>query len=219
MRFRQSYHHGFTLVEILIAMAIFALLSVMAVSAIGNLLHNREAQTQKMQQLKEWQLAHVRLSNDLSQAINRPIRNEQGRLFAAFDGKAAPANPQNKTAVILFEFTRAGVINPNNVSARSQLQRLRYVLENGQLIRESMPVLDPLTNTVFDRQIILKNLSARSIDYVDQLGAYQQQWQSIQSNELKKTSTHHNNALPAAIGLSFSQGMGEIRWQFLIPAG
>jgi general secretion pathway protein J len=84
---------GFTLIEILIAIAIFAVLAGMAYRALSAVL---EARRQVEIENRKWRsiaFAMIRLEQDLGGAINRPVRDPSGQQQAAFVGlPVAPAN-------------------------------------------------------------------------------------------------------------------------------
>jgi len=130
----QDRQQGFTLLELLIALVIFSLLSVMAYQSLRDILQASEMADQRLQQLAELQKTVLFLSRDIQQLVNRPIRDGLGDPQPALVGQQM-ANPYQ------LEFTRAGWANPLG-QTRSQLQRVAYSVAEGKLTRWHWRVLD-----------------------------------------------------------------------------
>ena len=81
----QLRSHGFTLIEIMVAVAVFGVMSVIAWGALGNSLSNVDLLTERMNRLQAIQRTMRFLSSDLTQATPRSVRNDLGdsRLPAA----------------------------------------------------------------------------------------------------------------------------------------
>ncbi len=124
---------GFTLLELVIAVGIFAILSALAYSGLNAVLKSSAHTKQVSQQLQTLQTAMSLIQQDLSQIIDRPIRNEFGEKEAAI---AAAAGTD-----VTISFTRTGWRNPIN-QPRSTLQRVFYRLDEQTLVRGYWPMLD-----------------------------------------------------------------------------
>jgi len=74
---------GFTLIEVLVAMAIFGVLSMLAYMTLGQTLANAEMLTERMDRLQAVQRTVRFLSTDLLQAAPRPVRLELGDSMGA----------------------------------------------------------------------------------------------------------------------------------------
>jgi type II secretion system protein J len=76
---------GFTLLEILIALFIFTIVSMILVSALHNVLNNQAATEKKAHQLAKLQIAMLLMSRDIEQTIrtNKPSRTIAALHFAA----------------------------------------------------------------------------------------------------------------------------------------
>lgn len=113
---------GFTLLEVLIAVAITAMIGVGATQLLSNIIESRRSVDIRSEQLASLQRFDMTLSRDIEQYINRGIRDEYG--------EKQPALQLNST-LYYFEFTRAGWRNsPLAEHPRSELQRVAYKLEN-----------------------------------------------------------------------------------------
>lgn len=122
---------GFTIIEIMIAVAIFTLIGLASTSVLTSVIDSDEISEQRFSKLQELQRAMITIERDLLQAVPRVIR---------IDG-------QNNNLVMrggkdLFEseayglgFVRAGWQNPQLMLPRSTLQGVAYRVQEGRLER------------------------------------------------------------------------------------
>lgn len=122
---------GFTLIELLISLAIFAVIGILAYSGLDTVLRVNERTTEQGDRLKSLQFAVRMMERDISQIINRPIRDEFGT--------AQPALKVEEQGG--FSFTHSGWRNPTK-QTRSTLQRVTYLFEDDALIRKAYDQVD-----------------------------------------------------------------------------
>lgn len=134
-------HHGFTLLEVLVAIGIFALFSTMAYGSLTRLLENRERVEAERLFWRELALTFGRMQDDFAFARNRPVRNSIGELSKAFLGQ--PTDPR-ALAEPSVELTRGGA---TSIGPLPDLQRVGYRLADGVLYRMYWPVLDRAPTT------------------------------------------------------------------------
>jgi general secretion pathway protein J len=130
---------GFTLVEVLIALAITAFVSTIAYTSLSTVLVGVENTRQTSNRTYDINRAWMIISRDLRQFANRSVRDEYGEFEPAMSGGPA--------ARFALSFTRAGWHNPRE-HLRSNLQRVNYRVAEGALWRDSYPVLDRAGDTV-----------------------------------------------------------------------
>jgi general secretion pathway protein J len=165
------HHGGFTLLELLVAMAIFALLSVMAYAGLSTVLNANQILETNMQRLSEVQRSVTLLSRDIRQTINRAIRDSYGDTrqpligATAFDSLGTPA----------IELTRTGYANPLGTK-RSFLQRVAYRVEEETLYRDSWRVLDQAQDSEADALAICYEVKSLTLRYLDQENTWHEQW-------------------------------------------
>lgn len=166
---RISAADGFTLVELLVAMAIFAILSVLAYGGYNNAVKQNEIARGSMQRLEALQTTVRLLTQDFEQIAPRPVRDVLGD--ARLPALLADRRDQN-----LFSLTRAGWTNPAGLP-RATLQRVSYVLDtDGKLRREHFNVLDAtLADEPVKRELIDRVKSVR-VRYMDPQKQWQEQW-------------------------------------------
>ena len=131
-----SPESGFTLVEVLIAMAITAFVSVLSYQTLSTALAGIESARTESERLHEINRAFTILSRDVRQMTNRPVRDEFGQMASAVSGGELARDP--------LRLTRSGWHNSTG-APRSTLQRVAYRLEEDKLLRLSYPVLDRTT--------------------------------------------------------------------------
>lgn len=168
---------GFTLVELLVALAIFALISVAGVTLLRS---GSDTQIAVKNRLEEYSRIN-RLSNamegDLAQAIARPLRDPSGQPVPAFTENDAG------TAGALFGFVRAGWSNFDE-APRAGLQRVAYVLEDGDLKRLSWPMLDGTTPA--DAATLIENVGAAQVQFKDDKGDWRSDWTATDAMALPR---------------------------------
>lgn len=125
---------GFTLVEIMVAVLIAAILAVMAFEAMQQALNNRERVRAAEQRVRAVQNAMRSFVQDFTQLAPRPVREPLGSAYQ-------PAVMALTTTASEVSLTRGGWMNPAGLS-RSTLQRVRYALRDGRLYRDYWMVLD-----------------------------------------------------------------------------
>jgi len=152
---------GFTLLELLVALAVFSIMAIAAYSGLRNVLYTRAAVEEQNRRLAAVQLAVYRLEQDIEQTVPRGIRDEYGEPQAALIGDALADDR--------LTLTRAGWDNPLG-QPRAALQRIAYRLRDGRLWRLHWPVLDrggliePRETLLLDR---VREFKARFLDQDD----------------------------------------------------
>ena len=145
---RSSKVGAFTLIEVLVSLAIFSILAALAYGALSQTLDSAELLNNRMDRLQAIQRTIRLLSEDFQQLSPRPIRDELG------DGFGAALDTDFQSGFAL-ELTHGGWSNPI-VLPRSTLQRSAYRIEDDELIRYHWRVLDrtlanePLSVTLLD---------------------------------------------------------------------
>lgn len=161
-------HHfpqeGFTLLEVIIAMTIFAVVMVIVMSGLNMVVRSQEQVSAKSKRLAEIQMAFTVMEHDLMQIVDRAVRDTNGELTPVIN-----VDPQSP---IRLEFTSGGNVNPNAQYQRSTLRRVGYGLENETLIRYTWPVLDRAPTTNVARKRLLSGVLGFNIEYINQRGEY-----------------------------------------------
>jgi len=197
-KFITQRNKGFTLLELLVAMSIFALLSIMAYAGLDTVLNTRRVLEDNMDRLSEVQKSMLFISRDLNQMVDRGIRDEFGDYKPALI--ASSLNISLDTPII--EFTRSGYSNPLGAK-RSHLQRTAYHLQDNILYRDSWQVLDRAQDSRPYKARLCAKVESILFRYLDNKGEWHTQWPPVNSS----TTTGQINAagptlLPRAIEVS-----------------
>jgi general secretion pathway protein J len=193
MTSRPVRRSGFTLVEMLIALTIFGMLTAAGVALLTLIVRTQATSERLLDQVGELRRAGALLTADLGQAAPRLSRDADGRPRPAFIGAAGDGE-------LLMALVRGG-------SDEDPLQRVEYRLEQGRLIRLVFDRIDgdaravPLTLLDRVRQVRLR--------YRDREGTWQPVW-----------TVSDPTRLPRAVELvSDSETHGSVRELFLVGGG
>lgn len=159
---------GFTLVEIMVAVMIAAILAVMAFEAMQQAINNRERVRASADRLQALQFAMRSFVQDFSQLAPRPVREPLGEGFQ-------PALTGTTGTVPQVAFTRGGWMNPVGVE-RSTLQRVRYVLRDGKLFREYWTALDATLDPPPVSRELLDHVRTFRMRYMNDGRTWQDSW-------------------------------------------
>ncbi|OED41923.1 type II secretion system protein GspJ [Endozoicomonas sp. (ex Bugula neritina AB1)] len=157
---------GFTLLELMISILLFAMISSAAYKLFSSVSRAQEVTDGILDKLDAIQRAEIIIEKDFFQIIERPIRDEHGNKHEAVE---APAK-----SGFLVEFTRSGWRNPLD-SLRSNLQRVAYNVEGDELIRYYWQMLDRAQEPVRFRQVVLSGVRSMNVRFLDE----KRQWRNI----------------------------------------
>lgn len=158
---------GFTLLELLIAIAIFALLGLATYRMLDSVLSADAVTRQHERQLRELTRAISAFERDVRQVAVRPIRDGFG--------DAQPALHSDLSDATALELTRAGWRNPLG-QPRAELQRVRWQLSGEQWQRRYWRVLDRAQDSQPQVQRALDGVTSLSLRYLDKDGQWQVDW-------------------------------------------
>ncbi|KAA3629229.1 MAG: type II secretion system protein GspJ [Proteobacteria bacterium] len=158
---------GFTLLELLVAMAVFAVLALIAYQGLNAVLANRAAIEQHADRLRAVQTAWLIIGRDIQQASPRWVRDELGGELGPLKG--------GEGFIPLLEFTRAGYRNPAGVQ-RSTLQRVAYQLKLNELSRWRWRALDRAQDSQPLERVLLAGVRNVALRFLDESREWQSTW-------------------------------------------
>ncbi len=158
---------GFTLLELLVALSVFTVMSAMAYGGLSSLLNTRETVVRKGETLTRLQMTFNRLATDVEQALAR--RGTDGM------GSERPALAGGEGFIYFLEFTRGGRSNPQN-RPRSALQHIAYSLEDETLKRHSWHYPDHLAGEEPLTTTLLKEVQDVEIRFLSSSRSWQPFW-------------------------------------------
>ena len=161
--------HGFTLVELLVAMAILALLASVSFRGLSSIL---EAEAHVQSETRRWNDVAVviaQFGRDLSLAVPRPVRGSSGEVLAAMV-ISGPSDETRGQIVV----TRLG--DSDSASSQSGLRRIGYRLRAGVLEYLSWPAADSAPAAMPSVNPVLENVADLQLRALDQNGTWSVVW-------------------------------------------
>lgn len=193
---------GFTLLELMIALGIFALMSTLAYQGLSVAQTSQQTVMAKMDDLKHLQMTWQILQQDFANLVDRPIRDEFG--------DPHPGLTTEDDDLVTFTRTRNVGIPITNTRDQA-LIRIGYKLEDDTLIRQIWPVLDPADATTPMDQSLYSPIDNLQIRFLHPDGHWTEQWppSSLGLNDIGKP------VMPKAIEIRIeSEGWGTMIRQF-----
>ena len=161
---------GFTLLELLVAMFIAAMMFAIGYGAINQAMKNQDALKEQQDRMKEILTAMRMLEQDFVQLEPRPIRQPIGDGYLpALMGQSDPTlQPE-------VQLSRGGWNNPTGVQ-RTGLQRVAYYFEKNTLRREYWTVMDPVEQSTTQKRDLLTKVKSVTFRYMDVNHNWLTQW-------------------------------------------
>jgi general secretion pathway protein J len=160
---------GFTLLEVLVAVVIFGIISLLAYGGYNQLIRQSEIVESSATRTRAIQSTVQRMAEDFEMLEPRPIREPLGETLE-------PALRAGGTRVdTLLDLTRSGWTNPAGLT-RSTLQRVTYRLMDNKLERAYWNALDRTLTTEPTSAVLLDKVRTASFRFMDQNQTWHDQW-------------------------------------------
>lgn len=215
---------GFTLIEVLIAMAITVIAAMIAYSGLDNAVKLSETAEVEAERLQKMNRVFDILGKDFRQVIARPVRNADG-------DDIEPAFSLDLADQPMLKFSRAGWMNPQSSRfQRSELQRINYHFDGIRLTRYSWQMMDRYQDSVAQEVVLLDNLKAFEVKVLSDVGTVNAAGQVVTADKGEWiTSWPINNllsqgnaqtTLPIAVEITLDiDGWGKVRRVYELTAG
>lgn len=190
---------GFTLVEVLVALAVFALIAAAGALVLARTVDTRFVVHEHAERIAELQRMRALLKADLAQAAPRRTRAPTGRpLPRALMGQTIPGDP-------VLTLVRAGWSNPDG-AARPGLQRVEYRLVEDRLERRASTYLDGAR--AGPPQVLYRGVSDVAVTFIQD------------GSEAPAFLASRDRPLPQAVRIVMTlEGLGRIDQLFAVSAG
>lgn len=194
---------GFTLLELIVAVAIFAIMSAMAFGGLTSVLSTAGVSEVQQARLAELQLAMARLERDVEQMIDRRS-----------NGPLGDVQPSLKADANGLEFTRAGRANPLDRD-RSGLLRVALQVDQDGLRRVVWPVVDrPAGAEAPEAELLLSGVQEAQVRLLNGSDSWVSEWPTLRENG------ETTEGLPRAVEIILTlQDWGEVRRLLVLPGG
>lgn len=160
---------GMTLVEVLVAMLVFALVAAAAAGSLRLAANARDQLTAADRRTSDLEIARLLIREDLAQIVERRTRDEFGATFgpAFLGGIETRTRPPVAGETLLAAFVRGGWANPDFEAPRSSLQSVEYLVRGDAVIRRTRPFLDDARGQPRTERQLLAGVSDVAIRFLD----------------------------------------------------
>ena len=156
---RSQTDAGFTLVEVLISLFIFALISAGTMGVMLQTFAAKDRLNAASEELSDIAAFRSIVRADMNALTLRPMRDGVG---GTENFLVATRNPAEGSAILTF--SRLGRTNPAG-APRGQVERVRYLFRDGQFIRESLAHENPAQREGWNSRVLLDGLEDVDITY------------------------------------------------------
>jgi general secretion pathway protein J len=154
------HRRGFTLIEVMIAIFISAIMFAIGYAAINQALRYRDGINESQARVAEIQRGMRVVAQDFAQIVARAARDTSGT------GQLMPAVTADGRDNTLVTFTRAGWSNPAGLPRPAE-QRVRYRFIDGSLVREHWQAVDPALNVEPRQRILMTKVKSVEVRFLD----------------------------------------------------
>ncbi len=165
---RASRAEGFTLLEVLIAVAIFVVVGALAMGGYNELIKQSDIVERSNVRSRQVQSGMQRIAQDFATLEPRPVREPLGESFQ-------PALRADARTEQLAEFTHSSWSNPVGLP-RSTLQRVMYRIDGKKLRREYWYVLDRTMAGEPASAVLIDKVERASLRFLDNNRRWHEQW-------------------------------------------
>lgn len=173
MLMRNQKAFGFTLIEVLVALAVLAMITLASHQILSTAINANQNSKEKVAEIGALNTAFRMLQQDFSQLALRNTRNESGdslEQFLVADRFLFDSQYHGIAGV------RDGWSNPVNLLPRSELQLFSYVVEEDHLVRKYRIYVDSLDGTEPKSQILLENIKDFTIRFRENNETWEENW-------------------------------------------
>ncbi|SIR02246.1 type II secretion system minor pseudopilin GspJ [Marinobacterium stanieri] len=205
------YQHGFTLLEMLVSVALLALLGLAAMLTLGAGVKSEQAVGDSIDSLQRLQSTQQWLRRDLEQIVFRAGRTDLGEhrrqpLIANLDD-------EGESEGVLLDFYRTGRRILSYQVPVSQLERVRYRFSEGRLYRDSSPYLEAPAHERWNEAVLMENVKDLKLRFY-----YGQNWHDGWAGGM--SNGIFASELPKAVEILIdTERYGAVSQTLLLPEG
>ena len=151
---------GFTLIEVLVALAITAILSLMGMASINSVMRTKDGLESTIESTQRLEMTRAIIRKDVSQLSRRVARDEFGTpSFSPFIG-----NDQTNEN-LLMSFVTAGRPSVGRSVHLPSLHFVEYIYRDNNLIRRTRPYIDAAPQHQFYERVLISEIDHAEIQF------------------------------------------------------
>lgn len=189
-------HRGFTLLELLVSLALFAVIYTVAYGTLANILAGSQTLSEEQQRWRQMDVLFTLLQEDLRFASDRKIRDIDGQLRPALVGQATDPRAVSLPSL---EFSRSG-LRVLEGSGETGSRRIAYRLTEKTVYRETWSSMDRKYDATPVSAPMLSGVSGFEVSFLGKDGQWLDAWPDINLA---------GPVLPLAVRVSLSPENGE----------
>lgn len=194
---------GFTLIEILVAVAIFGIISVAAYTVLDSGLRTQQHAEERLTHLSQLQRLFYNLSQDIAYLTQRQSRNDLGDQESIILGDSDLSGETFRLA-----FNRANWRNPAKFP-RSHLQHVEYRFEEEKIYRRYRVYLDAAPNSPEVDRLLASQIESVRLEFKAPDGQWSDGWGQF---------TEMRDKLPRVMRIQItSKLVGQIERYYFLP--
>lgn len=174
---------GFTLVELLVSLVLFAILGVLVANALQNSIQTYQVTRHASENISQLTLTRQLMQHDFSAIQPRPT-------IDASNTYVAPIYFPSESTLEIITASRS---NPGGMLNQSTLQAVRYSLQDSELIRTTWPTLDGRLESQATHEVLLDKIESLQFSLTDKDGSRNNTW--------TLSNTFNDPHLPTAVSV------------------
>ncbi|WP_417539436.1 type II secretion system minor pseudopilin GspJ [Marinobacter sp.] len=199
---------GFTLLEVMVAISITAVIGIGVWQVLNNVIASRDRVDELSESFDGLQRAMLLMERDIMQIVNRSARDIYG------DFKPALTSREDDFSLML---TRQGWRNPLGIR-RSSLQRVGWEYTGSELRRRYWPTVDQGQEDNSQDLLLLDGVTAFDLRFMNDQNSWEPEWPPEQAIASLSPGTRPEIAFPLAIEITLEhERFGEIVRTFVLP--
>jgi general secretion pathway protein J len=209
-------NRGFTLVEVMIAIFVAAVMFAIGYGSINQALRDRDAINVSQARVTEIQRGMRVVAQDFAQIIARPARDTAGT------GQLMPAVMTHSADDMLVTFTRGGWSNPAGIQRPAEERvRYRYIAADQSLVREHWMSVDPALNTEPRQRVVFTRVKSVELRFLDPTSRnWRTDWPANMPSGVVNPQQYDLMLLPRPIAIELTlvlEDWGRVQRVFEIP--
>lgn len=199
---------GFTLIEILVAMAIFAVIGLASTGVLNSVINSDQLSTERFKKLEELQRVMLIIERDVLQIVPRSLRVNGEAISMVISGGEGVLNSDFDG----LGFVRGGWHNPQMLLPRSTLQAVGYRIQENQLQRLYGNYVDNIIGHEPKVRVLLTEIEDFKVSFLTDIAQLEdpEDWEE----------SYASDTLPMAVSITIvSKTFGEVRREFILAGG